>query len=31
MNADGSGKQRLPIDLDISYSFGAEQMVGWGR
>jgi uncharacterized protein YraI len=31
MNADGSGKQRLPIDLEINYGFGAEQMVGWGR
>jgi Tol biopolymer transport system component len=31
MNADGSNQHRLPIDVPINYTFGAEQMVSWGR
>ena len=30
MNADGSGKRSLPIDLEIDYSFASEQVVSWG-
>jgi Tol biopolymer transport system component/uncharacterized protein YraI len=30
MNADGSGKQRIPIDVEIDYSYAAEQVVDWG-
>ncbi len=30
MDADGSNKQRLPIDLEIDYVFGGEQVVSWG-
>jgi putative ABC transport system ATP-binding protein len=31
MNADGSNQYPLPIDVPINYTFGAEQMVSWGR
>jgi Tol biopolymer transport system component/uncharacterized protein YraI len=30
MNADGSNQRALPIDVEINYTFGAEQMVSWG-
>jgi hypothetical protein len=30
MNADGSDKRRLPIDLPIDYAFAAEQVADWG-
>lgn len=31
MNADGGNQRPLPIDVAIHYTFGAEQMVSWGR
>lgn len=31
MDADGSNQRRLPIDLDFTYTFVAEQMLDWGR
>jgi len=31
MDADGSNQRPLPIDLDITYTYVAEQMVDWGR
>lgn len=31
MNADGSNQRRLPIELDFTYTFVAEQMLDWGR
>ena len=31
MNADGSNQRALPIDLEINYTFGAEQSVSWAR
>ncbi|MFN8441967.1 MAG: hypothetical protein U0175_14400 [Caldilineaceae bacterium] len=30
MNADGSNQRLLPIEVEFTYSFGAEQMVSWG-
>jgi len=30
MNADGSGKRLLPIDVEIDYSFADEQVADWG-
>ena len=30
MDADGSNQQQLPIDVELNYTFGAEQMVSWG-
>lgn len=30
MNADGSNQQKLPINLEINYTFGDEQAVSWG-
>lgn len=30
MNADGSNQRVLPIDVEINYTFGVEQMVSWG-
>lgn len=31
MDANGSNQRPLPIDVPIHYTFGAEQMVSWGR
>lgn len=31
MNADGSNQRPLPIDLDFTYTYVAEQMLDWGR
>ena len=30
MDADGGNQRTLPIDLDLDYTFGGEQMVDWG-
>ena len=30
MNADGSDKRRLPIDVAVDYSFASEQVADWG-
>ena len=30
MNADGSNQRPLPIDIEITYGFGGEQVVSWG-
>ena len=30
MNADGSNKRALPINVDLEYAFNKEQMVSWG-
>lgn len=30
MNADGSNQRLLPIDIEIDYGFGGEQVVSWG-
>ena len=30
MNADGSDQRRLPIDVELDYTFSSEQMVSWG-
>ncbi len=30
MNADGSNKRLLPIDVEIDYSFASEQVADWG-
>jgi uncharacterized protein YraI len=30
MDADGSNQQPLPVDVQINYNFGAEQVVSWG-
>lgn len=30
MNADGSDKRRLPVEVPIDYSFAAEQVADWG-
>ncbi|MCS6827484.1 MAG: SH3 domain-containing protein [Caldilinea sp.] len=30
MDADGGNQRALPIDLPIRYTFGGEQMIGWG-
>ncbi|HHY54936.1 MAG TPA: SH3 domain-containing protein [Chloroflexi bacterium] len=30
MNADGSNQRPLPIDIEINYGFGGEQVVSWG-
>ena len=30
MNADGSNKRMLPIDVALEYAFNKEQMVSWG-
>jgi uncharacterized protein YraI len=30
MNADGSNQRPLPIDLEIDYGFGGEQVASWG-
>jgi len=30
MDADGGNQRALPIDLDLEYSFGGEQMLDWG-
>jgi hypothetical protein len=30
MNTDGSGKRRLPIDIEVDYSFASEQVADWG-
>ena len=30
MDADGSNQRMLPIDVEMNYTFGAEQMVSWG-
>jgi hypothetical protein len=29
MNADGSDQRRLPIDVELDYTFSSEQMVSW--
>jgi len=31
MNADGSGKRPLPIDVELDYGFSASQAVSWGQ
>lgn len=31
MNADGSGKRSLPLDVPIDYAFAYEQVVSWGK
>lgn len=31
MNADGSEKRVLPIDVSLDYAFNKEQMVSWGQ
>jgi Tol biopolymer transport system component len=31
MDADGGNQQQLPIDVEMNYTFGAEQMVSWGQ
>jgi dipeptidyl aminopeptidase/acylaminoacyl peptidase len=31
MNADGSNKRPLPIDVPIEYNYSAEQVVSWGK
>ena len=30
MNADGSNQRVLPLNVEISYAFGGEQIVSWG-
>jgi uncharacterized protein YraI len=30
MDADGSNQRRLPIDVALTYTYGAEQAVSWG-
>ena len=30
MDADGSNQRQLPIDVEIDYTFGLEQVVSWG-
>jgi Tol biopolymer transport system component len=30
MDADGSNQRPLPIEVELNYTFGAEQMVSWG-
>ncbi|HHW87930.1 MAG TPA: SH3 domain-containing protein [Chloroflexi bacterium] len=30
MNADGSNQRPLPLDIEINYGFGGEQVVSWG-
>lgn len=30
MNADGSNQRQLPVDVDISYTYGNDQVVSWG-
>lgn len=30
MNADGSGKRRLPIDIEVDYVFASDQVADWG-
>lgn len=30
MNTDGSNQRPLPLDIEISYGFGGEQVVSWG-
>jgi Tol biopolymer transport system component len=30
MGADGSNQRPLPIEVELNYTFGAEQMVSWG-
>ena len=30
MDADGGNQRAVPIDLDLDYSFGGEQMLDWG-
>jgi Tol biopolymer transport system component len=30
MDADGSNQRPLPIEVELKYTFGAEQMVSWG-
>jgi Tol biopolymer transport system component len=31
MGADGSNQRPLPLDIEIDYGFGGEQVVSWGR
>jgi len=31
MQADGSNKRMLPINIELEYAFNKEQMVSWGR
>jgi Tol biopolymer transport system component len=31
MNADGSNQRPLPLDIEIDYGFGGEQVADWGR
>ncbi len=31
MNADGSNQRPLPLDMEIDYAFGGEQVASWGR
>ena len=31
MDADGSNKRALPINIELEYAFNKEQMVSWGR
>lgn len=30
MDADGSAPQPLPVEIDLGYTFGVEQVVNWG-
>ena len=31
MDADGSNQRPLPLDMEIDYAFGGEQVASWGR
>ena len=30
MDADGGNQRQLPIDVEIDYTFGLDQVVSWG-